>query len=89
MNINVHIERLILDGLTLPPGQRPILQAAVAAELTRLLTESGLSPAIQSGGAVSSLPAGNFQLTADNQPNQLGTQVAQAVYGGIGPTAEG
>ena len=88
MNITVHIERLILDGLAIPPGQRLFLQAAVTAELNRLLTEGGLSSAFLSGGAVPSLRAGNIHLAGDNQPNQLGTQVAQVVYSGIGPTVE-
>jgi hypothetical protein len=43
MNISVHIERLVLDGLFVSHGQRPLLQAAVEAELTRLLTAATAS----------------------------------------------
>lgn len=89
MNITLHIERLILDGIPISASQRPVLQEAVTAELTRLLAEGGLSPAFLSGGAVPSLRTGNIQLSGDSQPTQLGTHVAQAVYGGLGPTAEG
>jgi len=84
MNINLHIDRLILDGLPMPHSQRPLLQAAVEAELTRLLTADGLSPGLSAGGAISHLPAGSLQLTHDNSPAQLGRQIAQSVYGGIG-----
>ena len=41
-NIHLHIERLVLDGLPIDRGQGPHVQAAVEAELTRLLTENGL-----------------------------------------------
>ena len=33
MNVNLHIERLVLDGIPLGPGQRPQLRAAVEAEV--------------------------------------------------------
>ena len=41
-NIHLHIERLILDGLPIECAQGPHVQAAVEAELARLLTENGL-----------------------------------------------
>ena len=41
MNINLHIERLILDGLPIEPRQRAQVQAAVEAELARLLRPAG------------------------------------------------
>ncbi len=45
MNINLHIERLVLDGITLSPGESPLLKAAVEAELTRLLMSGGVRSA--------------------------------------------
>jgi hypothetical protein len=84
MNINIHIERLILDGLPITHSQRPLVQAAVEAELARLLTNDGLAPGLQTGDMVPRIPGGDIQLTGDNNPNALGQQIAQAVYGGIG-----
>lgn len=84
MNINLHIERLVLDGLDLAPEQRPLLQAAVESELSRLLTERGLSPSLAQGMAVPRLSAQDIQTTSSNNPTQLGQQIAQSVYGGIG-----
>jgi hypothetical protein len=84
VNINVHIERLILDGLSVTRSQGPLVQAAVEAELARLLATDGLSPELQVGGAVPSLKAGNIQIASESNPNQLGQQIAQVVYGGIG-----
>jgi len=84
MNINVHIERLVLDGISISANQRPLLQAAIESELTRLLATNGLAPHLLSGGAMPHAPAGSMQLAADSKPTHLGQQIAQAVYGGIG-----
>lgn len=84
MNINVNIERLILEGVSVPVSQRPLLQAAVEAELARLLTADGLASSWKKGGAVPSLNAGVIQLNSDINPTQLGQQIAQSVYRGMG-----
>lgn len=84
MNINIHIERLILDGLPISHSQRPLLQAALEAELARLLAADGLTPNLQMGGALPYVPGGSIHLASDGNPKTLGQQIAQAVYGGIG-----
>ena len=83
MNINLHIERLILDGVALERGHIPSLQAAVEAELTRLLTVGGLSQELLGGGAMPRISAGSIQLSGDGNAQRLGQQIARAVYGGI------
>jgi len=83
MNINLHIERLVLDGVNVGPGQRHLLQSIVASELTRMLTVGGLSPSLAQGVALPHISADGIQLTGRN-PTQLGLQIAQSVYGGIG-----
>lgn len=84
MNINLHIERLVLDGISLSPGERPLLQAAVETELTRLLASSGISDTLQSGGALYNVRTAGIQLANDGSPTRLGEQIAGAVYGGTG-----
>jgi hypothetical protein len=84
MNINLHIERLILDGLPLTHAQGALVQAAVEAELGRMLSERGLAAGLQAGGALPSLAADALHLNAGSTPAQIGQQIAQAVYGGIG-----
>ena len=83
MNINLHIERLILEGLPVSHSQGPLVQAAVEAGLVQLLAVDGLSPALRSGGAMPSVRAGNIEVPSENSPLQLGQQIAQAVYQGI------
>ena len=84
MNINLHIEQLILEGVPLPLSQRPQVQAAVEAELGRLMTEGGLASHLQAGGTVPQIRAGVIQLSSGANPQQLGRQIAHAVYQGIG-----
>jgi hypothetical protein len=84
MNVNVYIERLVLDGIYLPRHDRAALKASVSAELGRLLADGGLARAVRAGGAVPSLPAGGIQLAAQSEPTHLGQQIARAVYGGLG-----
>lgn len=84
MNINLHIDRLILDGIPLDSHQRPLLQQALQGELTRLLANGNLNPDFAGGIAIHRLAAPAIQLVENHQPVQLGQQIAGAVYGGIG-----
>lgn len=84
MNINLHIERLLLDGVHIAPNQRHLLQASIEAELTRLLTQGGVAASMNQGLAVPKISAANLQLTSRTNPTQLGQQIAASVYSGIG-----
>jgi hypothetical protein len=84
MNVNVSIERLIFDGIDLPSHQHPAVQAAVSAELARLLAAGGLQPGLLTGGVRAFLPGNPIEITSQGGPDQLGQGIAQAVYGGIG-----
>ena len=84
MNIDLHIERLVLDGLNVGPGQGALVKAAVEAELSRLLTEGGLAPGLQSGTALPNIRANPMRISGDTNPSSLGQEIARSVYGGIG-----
>ncbi len=84
MKIQLHIERLILDGLPVERIDGSIVRAAVEAELSRLLTAEGLHPSLLSGGATPAVQGSSIQLTSQSNPAHLGTQIAQAAYGGLG-----
>jgi len=83
MNIDLHIERLVLDGIDVPFHQRPALQVAVTAELTRLLTEGGLQPGLVTGGAMAFARGNDIQMNPGGDPERLGQQIARAVNGGL------
>jgi hypothetical protein len=85
MNISITIEQLILEGLPLTRGQGPLVQAAFERELGRLLAERGVATALLHGGALRSLGAGPVQIAGGSDPANIGQQIAQAVYAGMGP----
>lgn len=84
MKVNVHVERLVLDGLPVTGAQGAKVQDAVAKELTRLLGAGGLSHEFRAGGAVPEVRTHGFEVARENHPIGIGRQIARAVYGGIG-----
>ncbi len=83
MKINLHIERLVLEGLPLSSSHAPLVQLAVQQELTRLLGVNGIGPGLMSGGAMPQAHGGNMQLARETSPRQMGTQIAQSVHEGL------
>ncbi|MCF6218061.1 MAG: hypothetical protein L3J62_11760 [Gammaproteobacteria bacterium] len=83
MNINLHIERLVLDGVALEPHQRPALKASLEAELASLLGRNGVGAGLHNGGAVDAIRADSIAIGGKNEPSGLGKQIARSVYGGI------
>lgn len=83
MNMTLHIERLVLDGLALPPGQDVILRAALEKELARLL--SGRELQMISARAMPQLSVTSIQLAASGQPAQWGRQIARSLCNGLAP----
>ena len=81
MKINVHIERLILDGVA---ADRRLLRQALTQELTRQLIAGGLSPELRRGGAVPRVHGGEIEIGRQHSKTKLGSQIAGAVYRGIG-----
>lgn len=88
MNIDLHIERLILDGLPVAEDHSSIVKTAVEAELSRLFQKSGISAEFKSGGAFSSMPRSSIALVPGSNSSFIGRQIAKAVYGGMGGSNE-
>jgi hypothetical protein len=82
MKIYLHIERLVLDGVAVE--QPRVLRRALEKELSRRLMDGGLSPEFRTGGAVARVHGGSIELGKGSNPAKLGTQIAGAVYRGIG-----
>jgi hypothetical protein len=92
MRIEVHIERLVLDGVD--GADRTAVAAALETRLTALLTERGLPPGLARAGARShvdagTLPASGTEPGRRSQGTALGTAVAQRVYGALGAAPGG
>ncbi|MEH2273102.1 MAG: hypothetical protein V7K68_32550 [Nostoc sp.] len=85
MNINIDIEKLVLEGMSISPSQGRKLQAAVETELARLLRTEGVPHNWASGGVVSHVPSGAIQVKPGSNPTQMAQQIAQTVYRGMKP----
>jgi hypothetical protein len=83
MKIDLHIERLVLEGLPLTASQGPSVQAAVESELVHLLGMGDLWRQLRAGGAVPHLQGTKLKLTAETCPEMIGRQIAHSVCGGI------
>lgn len=83
MNINLHIDRVVLDGLRLDDAQQKVLQATIEYELLGLIKDQGLGGELIGGGARPSVAADGIQLQRGYSSMQLGRQIAQSVYGGL------
>ena len=81
MNINLHVERLVLDGLSMTNADDAAIQGAVESELVRLLSEESLPR--MSGGAVKNISGGEIQLGTENDPARTGQQIARVVHAAL------
>lgn len=84
MNINLHIERLVLDDLPIDRHQGNQIRLSVEIELTRLFAEQHFASQLTSGFSVPAVMASNIHVDAKPDSAKLGVQIAQSVYGGIG-----
>lgn len=84
MDVRLHIERLVLDGFSMTPAQRTAFTGATEAELTRLIAAGGVSDAVAAGFSVPSLEAGLLLPSSPFNPVSFGSDVARALYAGIG-----
>ena len=83
MITNIHIERLILDGLSVSYHQQAQLHATIEMELGNLFANNILPDSLMQDGVLSDISAGDIQLTYENDPVGLGQEIARAVYGGF------
>lgn len=80
--INLHIERLVLEGLPLGVRDGPLVRAAVEAELARLLAEDVPSGALATSRSAPLVRAGTIARPAGDGTG-LGTQIGAAVFAGL------
>jgi hypothetical protein len=84
MNIRLHIEHLVLEGLPMSRAQGAQVKAAVEAELSRLLLEHGVAGEFRSGIVVPSVNAAAMHVPRRATPGALGTEIARSVFSGVG-----
>jgi hypothetical protein len=82
MNIELHIEELVLHGFARKDQAR--IQRVIEQELTRLFTEQGIPASLSQSNEIQQLQGGSFNVRAGMGVEAIGSQVAQAIYGGMG-----
>ncbi len=78
--IEIEIAEIVLIGFGTIDRER--VRAALVAELSRLLAEEGVPVGLSSAGAIETLDGGAFRLTSGMRPEQIGQQIALALYRG-------
>lgn len=82
MNINLHIDRLVLDGAFLEPHQRKELKAAVELELSqKLLNQGGISTLQLNNNK--SVKGGSISIESILTPKRFGQQIGESVHRSI------
>lgn len=90
MNVELHIERLVVTGLPLPPGGRAALAGVLGGELSRLIADGGLGPAVLGGTSTprltATLSASALSASAGTGTGaRLGRELARSVYSCLAP----
>ena len=83
MNINLHIEHLILDGISIGHQQKKALKAAVESALKRQLVGQGIASALQFTSDRQVVKGGLISVKNSHKAENIGQQIANAVYRGI------
>ena len=83
MNVNLHIERLVLEGLPIGAREGASVKAALEAELTRLFAREAAQAGSVANAATASVQGAPLGASAAENPPRLGAAIAQSVYGAI------
>jgi hypothetical protein len=91
MNVYLHVDRLVLDGLD-TPGSRAEFARGVESELARLVVEEGIVPRTSTGRALATLQGPDLAVPRSPQPTELARGVARSAHSalnvGLGGSAQ-
>jgi hypothetical protein len=83
MIINLHIDRVVVDGVSLEQGSERHVRAAVERELSSLLMTRGVPTSMLGGGAVPGVRENSAHLEKASTPTAVGREVARSIYGSL------
>jgi hypothetical protein len=86
MNIRVHIEQLILEGLPANGLHSGLIGQTVEAELTRLLSAEGMMAAVSRHEA--HVPIAHLALVRPNDTIALGSQIGGVLFQVLNPASQ-
>lgn len=87
MKVRLHIERLVVDGVSLERVAAPQLEAAVVAELHALIERDASSWGEAHGAMLARAPAPALRLPQHPDAAQLGRGIARALHGALANTS--
>jgi hypothetical protein len=82
MNVELVIERVVLENIALGPAERQRVQVDLEQQLTAMVRAGGLHPDLLAGGAMPSLVAGEMTLPS-GRGEGLGARIATSVGAAI------
>jgi hypothetical protein len=84
VDVHLHIERLVLDGIGATPAERVLLAETARLELTRLIATGGVSDSVAAGFSVPTLKGGAMTAASPINPIAFGRDLALTLYRNIG-----
>jgi hypothetical protein len=79
MNLHLHIERIVLEGLPTAIRDAQTLHAAVESRLSQLFLESGITWPPYFSSTLSQLRSRDIRLEAPSDTALVGKQIAEAI----------
>lgn len=79
MKINLHIKRLVLEGISLNGHQQNDLKAVIETELTRQLVSQGDTFGFQTTHSRQTVSSESISIGNTHKPERLGQQIGNAV----------
>lgn len=83
MNINIHIEQLLLNGIDATPRQLAALKSAFETRLAHLLAREGIGSQLQNGTTIRTIHTDPMGPVQHGDPSRLGERIARSVHGGL------
>jgi hypothetical protein len=83
MNVNLHIERLVLEGFSMDRPDAKVVRDALQTELMLLFAESEIQASFFGSRTAPAVQAQPLPLESTSSPSRLGGAIAHSVYGAV------
>ncbi len=83
MNIDIHIERLLLDGIDATPRQLSVLKSSFESHLAHLLAKEGIGTQLQQIREIKTIYTDPISSAQHSDFFLLGERIARSVHGGL------
>jgi hypothetical protein len=84
MRVHLHIDRIVLDGISLASSETARLVRALERELANAATLEAGDLALFAARAIESMASPEIKLSQEPSGIEIGEQLAQSVHAGLG-----